>query len=72
MLSNLVLITLTLLNIIRTAPSEPHTYALVSYKECANNQYSKCSCMSEYTTNLIKTLAGRFFRMYSDRKTLRY
>ena len=28
--------------------------------------------MSEHTANLTKTLAGRFFKMYSDQKTLKH
>ena len=33
---------------------------LLSEEMCQSNQYSKCSWMSEYTTNLTKILAGRF------------
>ena len=57
-----------MLNIISTSPFEPHTLrACLFKKECANNQYTRCSCVPEHTANLTKILAVRC----SDQKTLK-
>ena len=67
-----LILTLTLINIIRTSPSEAHTLRVWFFqKEFAkviSIVNSKCSWMSNHTTNLTKTLTGRFLECILTKK----